>query len=298
MNMLATAPHGMSPSAEVSGSAVSADPRSGFRSVLSSQALLGLLRQYYPTGCLVSELVQVHADQLIVRSLVQVEGMTVATALASAATIEAAEDRARIRVLATLGISATAGYVSALPTPETTPQRSATLSAPAPAVPPVEASEPILQTPLEKLSGTAATRPMSAPPVPVVEAPIAPEPVIESPIADVIEPPVETPVEMSGGDDLEVEIEYEFTIEDEVDLPEEPPVALSEPPMDLSDAIAQIGAEIDRIGWTKKQGSTYLQQTYSKRTRAELTEAELFEFLKYLQSLPSKLQVPLSQIPF
>jgi virulence-associated protein VapD len=72
----------------------------------------------------------------------------------------------------------------------------------------------------------------------------------------------------------------------------------SEPTIDLSDAIAQIGAEIERIGWTKKQGSSYLQEAYSKRTRAELTETELLSFLQYLKALPAKIAPALSDLPF
>jgi hypothetical protein len=66
----------------------------------------------------------------------------------------------------------------------------------------------------------------------------------------------------------------------------------------LSDVIAQIGTEIDRIGWSKKQGSAYLQGTYGKRTRAELTEPELVAFLTYLKSLPAKVQPALTDLPF
>jgi hypothetical protein len=76
------------------------------------------------------------------------------------------------------------------------------------------------------------------------------------------------------------------------------PEPIAADPLDLSDAIAQIGTEIERIGWTKKQGSTYLQETYGKKTRAELTEDELLEFLHYLKALPSKGHPSLSQIPF
>lgn len=59
-------------------------------------------------------------------------------------------------------------------------------------------------------------------------------------------------------------------------------------PIDVSDLIQQIGVEVSRIKWTKKQGSTYLQQTYSKKTRAELTEQQLLEFLVHLKQLPAQ----------
>jgi hypothetical protein len=56
---------------------------------------------------------------------------------------------------------------------------------------------------------------------------------------------------------------------------------------DLSSLISEIGVEIDRIGWSKRQGSTYLQKTYGKKTRSELTDDELENFLTYLNTQPS-----------
>ena len=58
--------------------------------------------------------------------------------------------------------------------------------------------------------------------------------------------------------------------------------------MDLSDAIAQIGLLMEQVGWDKKQGVAYLQETYGKRTRAELTDQELMTFLGHLQTLVQK----------
>jgi len=57
-------------------------------------------------------------------------------------------------------------------------------------------------------------------------------------------------------------------------------------PIALDDLIAQISDQIERVGWTKKQGSVYLDKTYGKKTRAELREDELEEFCQYLSSLP------------
>lgn len=56
---------------------------------------------------------------------------------------------------------------------------------------------------------------------------------------------------------------------------------------DYSDTIAKIGVQIDRLGWSKKTGSQHLQGAYQKKTRAELTEAQLLEFLGHLESLPT-----------
>ncbi|OKH25571.1 hypothetical protein NIES593_04320 [Hydrococcus rivularis NIES-593] len=66
--------------------------------------MLTQFRKRYPHASLISELVQIDRDKYIVRALVQVGGMTVATGLAAADTVEQAEDRARSRALAILEI--------------------------------------------------------------------------------------------------------------------------------------------------------------------------------------------------
>jgi hypothetical protein len=228
------------------------------------QSLLIQLRAHYPAGCLAAELVQVQDSHYIVRAMVTMEGQLLATALAAGSTVEAAEDGARQRVLDVLGIQALVlGESSSELAPPTTLSKAKRRSSKASAL---ESEEVVLETVLEA--------------VPEVVPEVVPE-----------------NIEISGGDDTSYEAEFEYSFEEE-------PVAVAKavsspaPQMDLSDAIAQIGAEIDRIGWTKKQGSTYLQETYSKRTRAELSDAELFEFLAYLKSLPAKVQPVLADLPF
>ncbi|MDY6781299.1 MAG: hypothetical protein SW833_01885 [Cyanobacteriota bacterium] len=56
-------------------------------------------RTHYPQGSLASELVAVELGQFVVRAIASVEGAMLATSLASAHTIEQAEDRARGRLL-------------------------------------------------------------------------------------------------------------------------------------------------------------------------------------------------------
>jgi hypothetical protein len=256
------------------------------RSAFSSQGWLIQLRAHHPKGCLLSELLQVHDGNYIVRAMVQVDGVTIATAMAADMTIDGAEDQARTRVLEVLGIAPLQLGLPIVPT---------YLPEPALPEPTLPEPEPIVEpaATLSKATKSKASTRSKTAPVPE----IIPEP----------EPAPIEPIEMTGGDDPEEEemqVEYEFTMEDEsvevpvtapVELPVELPVESS---IDLSDAIAQIGAEIDRIGWTKKQGSSYLQETYSKRTRAELTEPELLSFLQYLKSLPAKIQPNLADLPF
>lgn len=48
-----------------------------------------------------------------------------------------------------------------------------------------------------------------------------------------------------------------------------------------------IDREIKRLQWTAKQGSSYLEQTYGKRRRQDLTNNQLSEFLGHLKAQPS-----------
>ena len=167
----------------------------------------------------------------------------------------------------------------------------------------VKAPESILE-PIAEIS-IQAVAPVIEPIVeaivePVAKAIAAPivEPIVEPVLSPIVPVSVQAAVEIATEPEelesveisLEVEEVYEYTYEGE-EIPLEPIAAIEVAPkpivvpaapidygLDLSDAIAQIGMEIDRIGWTKKQGSAYLQQTYGKRTRAELTETELFGF--------------------
>ncbi len=239
-------------------------------------SLFAQLRSRFPQGALISELVQVQDGQFVVRAIVQVGTTTMATGMAAAEKIEVAEDRARVRAMEVLGISPTGG--------------AATFDVP---------SRPMVEAPKEV---EPSLDPMAEIPLPPVEE-LVPEGVApKKPARKKKEDPIAPALEFSVPDfDLpEIKSEpLEFTREPV------PPVADFAPdfeeddfpapePIDLSDAIAQIGTEIERIGWTKKQGSTYLQDTYGKKTRAELDEDELIEFLHYLKALPSKN----SQIPF
>ena len=58
-------------------------------------------------------------------------------------------------------------------------------------------------------------------------------------------------------------------------------------PIDFSDVIARTNVELKRLGWTNQQGRDYLVQTYGKRSRQLLTDDELLDFLKHLESEPS-----------
>lgn len=58
-------------------------------------------------------------------------------------------------------------------------------------------------------------------------------------------------------------------------------------PVDMSDAIAQTSVEMERLAWDAVQGRNYLQKTFGKRSRQQLTDTEMLQFLSHLKTLPT-----------
>ena len=74
----------------------------------------------------------------------------------------------------------------------------------------------------------------------------------------------------------------------EMTAPSKPSVPqISPEPVDLSDAISKIDVEMERLSWTKTQGRDYLVRTFDKKSRQQLTNDELLQFLSHLKSLPT-----------
>ena len=208
-------------------------------------------RHQYTDGSLITELLTTHAEQYLVKATVTVGERAIATALAADTSLATADDQAKARVLAMLGF-----------TEETTGQESQ--NAPVMTQVPPEPSAP-------------------------VEKPAA------SPASDLSAPQVETP-------DLEPEVADAEDIGRPIDsiTPDEAPAPAEVPasslaaaaienfddtnPVDLSDIIAQTDVEMARLGWSNLQGRSYLEKTFNKRSRQQLTDEELLTFLLYLES--------------
>ena len=62
---------------------------------------------------------------------------------------------------------------------------------------------------------------------------------------------------------------------------------ISAEPVDLSDAISKIDVEMERLSWTKTQGRDYLVRTFDKKSRQQLTNDELLQFLSHLKAQPT-----------
>lgn len=233
--------------------------------------MLSLYSQFqsrYPMGSLISELLQIYQEQYIVRAMVQVGGVTLATGLAAAATVEQAEDQARLRALAVMGIQAAPPYESQAQLesePRPAPARLNPAKSP-PAVLPEnwEQAQPSSgenytlltsnygDTPKLNLNGLGKEASMED---------LRPTPMHRSPSP----PPGREPEHLRA------------EVSNRLSTPE---------PIDLSDIIAQTSVELKRLGWSEARGRNYLQRTYGKRSRQQLTDEELLDFLHYLQAEP------------
>lgn len=277
--------------------------------------MLSEFRSRYPTGSLISELLTIYEGQYVVRTVIQVERVTLATGMAAERTLEQAEDRSRERALAVLGIAQPQTAVRHISEP---PRETPATSAPA-------FSTVHL--------GQGKTR--SRPPSPPLGSPTGfSPPGIHSPAPTQPPPPLEESSSTNddwlysagGGASVEAEPtpsqgdrptpdfpdrspttddspypEFESSSqppppgapEDRSAAPTPPPPRQTQaehPPQEsvnLSDIIAQTTVEIRRLGWSNDQGRNFLKEQYGKPSRSMLTEEELLEFLEFLKSQPT-----------
>jgi hypothetical protein len=214
-----------------------------------------IFRQQYPQGGLVSELAAIEHGQDVVRVLVQQGGVTLSSGLAAATSVEEAEDLARARALNLLGGAADSvvspKVVAAVPKKQTPRPAS-----PAPVVAPVvKAVTPMPAPTTAPANEFKFEMPLSVPPdpEPVIEPESAPEMVTNASTTPAATATMNTPDEA----------------------------------LDFSDIIARSDVELKRLGWTSEQGRNYLLETYGKRSRQLLSDEELLEFLRYLESQPT-----------
>lgn len=337
------------------------------------QSLFVQLQSRYPASSLITELVQIHEHRFIVRALVQVGGVTLATSMATGATVELAEDQARSRLFSLLGVLPTSANAtpsdmahaispSGTPSQVTPPHQpwsdfpshfatpdATTAVGPTTSIPPATSLNHASATPLltslpqppavvtpERSSGSELSLPRetsllsSSPNFDTEISSPEPEPTPAEPLLPTYpdvdleitppepHPPASIPFASAyDGLDLDdtVAIDDEFPLEDR-SLPIEPlpPVESVVPssrptkssraktskagadtaktptptdtPIDLAPLFLQIEQEMERIHWTKEQGRDHLKQTYGKRSRQQLTDEELLDFLNYLKARP------------
>jgi hypothetical protein len=260
-------------------------------------------RVHYPKGSLLTELSAIDHGKYIVRCLVQVEGTTLVTALAAAQTVELAEDQARSRALAILGIDPTTASTGEEKTsvvdrvvlnPQTpTPIPSAALPSESLYQPPsnrfpepssVEETSSLSSLDLnrEEVTERAGKAAWIADEMTVTD-----EPSTEVSTLQEVENPLWMTEKKSSQTQLEdtpvrSSTQSKRKLEEETSTTKAP-----ETPIDFSDIIARTNVELKRLGWTTQKGKDYLLQTYGKRSRQLLSDAELLDFLHHLESEPT-----------
>lgn len=212
----------------------------------------------YPSGSLVADLLQIHEGLFVVKATLQAGGTTLATGMAAAVTLEQAEDLARQRALAILGI-----YV-----PDETQAELIDRHPPLPGRFPRQLN-PAGDRPRRPVSSHQEEEwpDLSQPP----EEPGLPfnEPVHEP------EPSPPTSRRRATANPAS---------------PKKTPPSKEPPrsePVDFSDEIAQTTVEMKRLGWDDSKGRACLLERYGKRSRQQLSDGELLDFLEFLQEQPS-----------
>jgi hypothetical protein len=262
-----------------------------------SAIMLTQFRKLYPHGSIISELLKMDRGKYIVRVLVQIEGVTLATGMAAADTIESAEDSARNRALALLEPLETAIVPEK---PEIQPQIALVPQAketvkptfPAPKKE-VEISEPTFKpSPLPETSSyntperepefSKNTSALYEPEPLVLDSEEQAMPTGQS-FANATEPLDKSAFIAEPELEAEPEIatSYKLSLEDAVTAPPTSPVGEQ---LDPHEIIERTDLLMKQLGWTNEKGRTYLKETYGKRSRHLLNDDELLQFLQYLEN--------------
>lgn len=167
--------------------------------------MLAQLRLQYPQSCLISELLEIKHGKYIVRALVQVEGVSIATGLGSGETVEIAEDHARERALAILDLEASLSTIAIAPVVPATPLVAASVTPPD--------GETLLATPVIATIAPPITTSLIAPPITSVANPVVQPVVTEIPTSE-----IKTPISVVQ---LQPKIEEEMIQEQEAVSPQE-----------------------------------------------------------------------------
>ncbi|MEO1147951.1 MAG: hypothetical protein AAFY26_20405 [Cyanobacteria bacterium J06638_22] len=285
-----------------------------FIDMSSLSSHLAHLRNTLPMAVLVTELVSHQEGQFAVRAMISVGNQPLVTGLAVHPNIEMAEDRARERALQRFAdwVPSAGGGVANAPTGNMTPLPPTSFSppatAPTPTAPTPTAKPPSLDAdlPLTNFSPSTAfaggTSPSTSADVSTgaiadlyshISSATSPEDTPEDRPKDtppeepalVDAPPTEAPPKAAPPQKKTTASSSPPKKGSRKSAePSPPPVPDS---VDLSDVIAQTDIELRRLNWTNVQGREYLEQTYDKRSRQELSELELYEFLSYLEEQPT-----------
>ena len=287
--------------------------------------VLAKFRQHYPQGSLIGELIDIDRGTYIVGVSVVVDNITLSTGLAGADTVETAEDLARERAIAALMLdSDSLGKRNAFNSetkakndaaqilPRATPSVKAVPSPSASGIASEEQTNVESDRAARDSYSTLSTSPddasVSSPSEKSTSAaPLSFEPEVEAQIENDVQIRENTPEErkseqpssnsanlFAGTSNLDIanntlEDNSQISTEDSTSAAIEPKITQAEPleEVNFNEIKHQTDLEIKRLGWTKDDGREFLKSRYGKRSRLQLTDNQLLEFLQYLASQPS-----------
>lgn len=260
----------------------------------SLQEYVWLLKQQHPNCSLIAEFITYAASEYAVRAFVQVDDRILSTGMAAASKLEEAEDRAKVRAIKALGVEnreqhellpAAASFSPSEPSPSKPSQAAASVlplprSKPAKPVKPLQLSS--LASPDTSLASQTANEQATSveelPPASLSSSEAEPSLLASQDIVASAEDPS---IPKSGPN---LNSSPQPHIESMADSGEG--VAASSH-INLVDAIAKTSVEMQRLGWNINQGREHLLASYGKRSRGELTDDELLDFLQFLEKQPN-----------
>jgi hypothetical protein len=259
--------------------------------------ILTEFQAHYPTASLVSELLTIYEGKFVVRVVVQIDGVTRATGMATAQTVEEAEDKARSRAIA---IVATDPSLPLKATP-----KPAVAAVTEPPTPKTIAPEPIEKpTPSQPLSATEPVLGLnyeSVAPTPLIEL----KPAFASNIGSQTKSQRSiSSNELAPEDDIfgefgkipdsnshRSEAPVEPPTSDRLPLVAKPEQTKTSEPIDLSEDLAKISVKLKELKWTPEQESEYLERNYGKSSLGQLNTEQVQEFSHYLELFSQSTQI-------
>ena len=155
-------------------------------------------------------------------------------------------------------------------------------------LPPTSQETTLEETPTDIFEQPQTANPVEETPTNIFEQPQTANPVEETPTNIFEQPQTANPVEETPTNIFEQSITSspveETTPEETIEDTEEATETIQ---FDFNDIKYKTDLEMKRLGWTKEQGRDYLLGTYGKRSRLHLTDEELLEFWRYLETLPN-----------
>ncbi|MEM7769038.1 MAG: hypothetical protein AAF327_00830 [Cyanobacteria bacterium P01_A01_bin.37] len=302
---------------QISMASLSVPPKSVLEGVISFQLVdaIAHLQRCFPTSYVTTEWITSHSNQLVVRATVYVGTMPLGSAMAMAPSIEQAEDQAKLRAIASVvtPYAEVAGYKSIpqhqLQTPVLNNSPTVKQSPPPPLPSENNLHEATSHPPESSLVAIQEDVSVDDDWITSMDTPDTPPPPssLDMDDSDVELPPdiVElnhTPLDAQPSSSSESRPPKKSRTKkatsskpSSASKNEEASIKLSTLPepasnprtlsVDLSDIIAKTSVELKRLGWTDVQGREHLQKIYGKRSRQQLTDPELLDFLTHLESL-------------